>query len=327
MQRAAIRRQEVIDQVRYGIAAPVQWRAAVLAWHEAAVANKLRPATLKRYLTSIGQVRAVLDPMDVQEIDGATIRQLVTQRRRAGAGNATIRRDLTALSQVLAHAISEGWRQDNPALAHDRKAIKERRDPICLPLSNEIIAVIAECPARFGDLAAFAHETGMRQEEIASLEHDRIDRNRMVAMIYRAKARRPRAVPLTPAALALIDRQPRYLKAPWVFWHGAGERFSNIASNFGRYRAKAARKAAQRGDSFTGFRFHDLRHDFAVSYLREGFGSVYDLQQVLGHSTVKTTEGYLEYLTPDESAVAISGVARIAAQEQRSVAGETGLGT
>jgi integrase/recombinase XerD len=318
--------------VRYGIAAPVQWRAAVVAWHEAAVANKLRPATLRRYLTSIGQVRAQLEPLDVQEIDSATIRKLVTLRRRAGAGNATIRRDLTALSQVLAHAIAEGWRQDNPALAFDRKGIKERRDPICLPLPHEVAAVIAECPSRFGDLVAFAHETGMRQEEIAALEHDRIDRSRMVAMIYRAKARRPRAVPLTPAALALIDRQPRYLKGPWVFWHlatdGDGKqvaaRFSNIASNFGRYRRKAAQKAAQRGDAFTGFRFHDLRHDFAVSYLRDGRGTIYDLQQVLGHSTIKTTEGYLEYLSPDESAAAVSGLARFPAQEQRSAANESG---
>lgn len=324
IQRAAARRQEVIDQVRYGIAAPVQWRAAVVAWHEAAVANKLRPATLRRYLTSIGQVRAQLEPLDVQEIDAATIRKLVTLRRRAGAGNATIRRDLTALSQVLAHAISEGWRQDNPALGFDRKAIKERRDPICLPLPHEVAAVIAECPARFGDLTAFAHETGMRQEEVASLEHDRIDRSRMVAMVYRAKARRPRAVPLTSAALALIDRQPRYLKCPWVFWHGAGERFSNIASNFGRYRGKAAQKAAQRGEAFTGFRFHDLRHDFAVSFLRDGRGSIYDLQQVLGHSTIKTTEGYLEYLTPDESAAAVTGSARFPAQEQRLAASDSG---
>jgi integrase/recombinase XerD len=326
MERAAARRQEVVDQVRYGIAAPVAWAAAVLGWHEAAVANRLRPATIKRYLTSLGQLRAHLDPLDVQEIDAATVRKMVTARRRAGAGNATIRRDLTALSQVLQHAMNEGWRHDNPALAFNRKAVPERREPICLPLPREIVAVVTECPRRFGDLVEFAHETMMRQEEVASLQRDHIDRSRMVAMVYRAKARRPRAVPLTPHALAILDRQPPFLGAPWAFWHLAKDvqgnpcaaRFSNIASNFGRYRRKAAQKAARRGEAFTGFRFHDLRHDGAVRYLRDGRGSIYDLQQVLGHSTIKTTELYLDYLTPDERDAA----AHNQAQEQRSAAGK-----
>jgi len=43
-----------------------------------------------------------------------------------------------------------------------------------------------------------------------------------------------------------------------------------------------------------------LRHVFAVNYLRAG-GSIYDLQQVLGHSSVKVTEMYLAFLTPEEA--------------------------
>jgi len=48
------------------------------------------------------------------------------------------------------------------------------------------------------------------------------------------------------------------------------------------------------------FRFHDLRHWFSVNYLRRG-GSIYTLSQILGHSSVKVTEIYLQFLTPEEA--------------------------
>jgi integrase/recombinase XerD len=47
------------------------------------------------------------------------------------------------------------------------------------------------------------------------------------------------------------------------------------------------------------FRFHDLRHWYAVDYLRQG-GSIYHLQGILGHRSIKTTEIYLDFLTPEE---------------------------
>jgi integrase len=50
---------------------------------------------------------------------------------------------------------------------------------------------------------------------------------------------------------------------------------------------------------FVRFRFHDLRHLFAVRYLQNG-GSIYALQGIMGHTSVKTTEIYLAYLTPDQ---------------------------
>ncbi|MBI2602338.1 MAG: site-specific integrase [Deltaproteobacteria bacterium] len=44
-------------------------------------------------------------------------------------------------------------------------------------------------------------------------------------------------------------------------------------------------------------RFHDLRHTFASHFLMGG-GNIYDLQRILGHSTVQVTERYT-HLVPD----------------------------
>lgn len=42
---------------------------------------------------------------------------------------------------------------------------------------------------------------------------------------------------------------------------------------------------------------HALRHTFAIRFLEERKGDIYRLSQILGHSSVKTTEIYL-YATP-----------------------------
>jgi len=93
-------------------------------------------------------------------------------------------------------------------------------------------------------------------------------------------------------------------KSLWLFWHDDGERYVNVASGFA---AITRRLASEEGDNgevlrpwFRKFRFHDLRHLFAVEALRSGTG-IYALQQILGHRSIRTTELYFDYLTPEEA--------------------------
>lgn len=309
-------RQEVEDRAYFGASEAVSWPQAVIAWDEAIKRTKKRPGTMARYLVSLGQVRRWLDPCDVQKIDLALLRDIVKHRRKAGAGNATIRRDLTAVSSVLDHAIDEGWIEENPARMFDRRRLKESRDPIVLPQPDSLAAVMG-LASRFTDMAEFARETGMREEEIASLHHGQVDRDRMAVSLVHTKGRRAREVPLSAMALAIIDRQPQFLRSPFVFWRGAGERFINVASQFHATVKRVARKAAQQAIVLRRFRFHDLRHLFAVEYLRNRRGTIYELQQILGHASIKTTEQYLDHLTPDEKRAAIHGVVQNAARDER----------
>ena len=47
-------------------------------------------------------------------------------------------------------------------------------------------------------------------------------------------------------------------------------------------------------------KFHDLRHSFAVDHLRTRRGSISHLQQTQGDESIKTTELYPKFLTPEE---------------------------
>jgi integrase len=76
-----------------------------------------------------------------------------------------------------------------------------------------------------------------------------------------------------------------------------------VASRHGQIRTKDAVREAlglkpSETDKMPTFSLHHLRHRCAVRYLKEG-GSIYDLQQILGHESVKTAEVYLAFLDPN----------------------------
>jgi integrase/recombinase XerD len=65
-------------------------------------------------------------------------------------------------------------------------------------------------------------------------------------------------------------------------------------------------RAVADGIEFRRFAFHHLRHRHAVDWLKSG-RDIYTLQGRLGHTSVKTTEMYLAYLTPAEAQAAKFG--------------------
>lgn len=310
-------REEIEDQAVYGIDGPIAWPEAVVSWNEN-IGDAIGPRTFHRYATSLRQWRGHLDHLSVQAITTDTIKEAIKVRKRAGVKNATIRRDLTALSSVFNHAVDEGWIAESPIEAINRKRIvPEKTVTIVLPQPAAVEEIFARLPSRIRDLCEFTRETGLRMDEATSLRHTAIDRKERVITVECGKGDKVRAVPLTPRAEEIIDRQPRYIGKPWAFWQGAGERMTGLSSRIGGYMRRAAQKAAREKREFHSFSHHDFRHLFAVEYLRRGRGGIYDLQGEMGHDSISTTERYLAFLTPDQEKAARMGVAQKAAQEQR----------
>lgn len=323
VKRLAALREQIEDQTVYGIAGPIAWPDAVVSWSERA-SGSLGQNSYDRYLCSLRQVRGHLDALSVQEVTADVLKDLIKARRRAGVKNATIRRDLTAISSVLDNAADEGWIADNPVAGLNRRRIvPEKTVRIVLPQDASVALVFARLPDRIRDLCDFTRETGLRLDEVTSLRHAAIDRIERTITVEKGKGDKVRVVPLTAAAEAITDRQPRYIGKPWVFWQGKGERITGVSSRLGAFMRRVARKAAQEDVEFYPFSHHDFRHLFAVEYLRSQRGSIYDLQGELGHGTITVTERYLAFLTPDQVKAAKSTVAQRGAQIPRSEAAST----
>ncbi len=145
-----------------------------------------------------------------------------------------------------------------------------------------------------------ALNTGMRRGELAALKWDRVSFQRKQIEVTRSVSRfglqdrtksgRKRIVPMNDAVYRLLWPLWQAQKGQFVFQEEDGSPVDahHIYRDF---------HAAQRHAGFQNLiRFHDLRHTFASHFMMKG-GNLYDLQKILGHSTVKMTERYA-HLSP-----------------------------
>jgi integrase/recombinase XerD len=276
---------------------------AFVAW-DAQIERSVGPKTAKRYLCSLKQLAPWLDGRALADINGRLVAEIIRERQRAGVTNATIKRDLGALSSVMNFAILQGWIDANPVLAK-LALVPERRDPIALPTDRDIALVIERAPGMVGAMMKAALITGAREDELARSKRSDIARKQLT--VIKGKGNKLRVIDLAPfEGDEFFASLPAYVGKPHLFWHDAGEPYASFAPTFHKLMDRTEAWARKDGVEFQRFKFHDLRHRHAVDWLKSG-RDIYTLQHRLGHSSVKTTEIYLAYLTPEEERAAKAG--------------------
>jgi integrase/recombinase XerD len=268
------------------------------------IAKQVGPATAERYAGSLEQLMPYLAGKLLREIDGRLIAAIITERSKK-VSNATVKRDLGALSSVINFAIDQGWCEANPVLPRLGR-IKERRDPIVLPKVEHIGFVGDMAPGMVSAVMKAAMVTGARQGELLRAQRGHVDDERR-QMTLIGKGNKLRVIDLEPFnGYATLTGLTTYAESRerYLFWHGAGRPYSNksFKGNFTRLMGRAASAAKSKGLDFQPFRFHDLRHWHAVQWLKSG-RSIYDLQHRLGHTSIQVTEGYCKYLTSEEERI------------------------
>jgi integrase len=132
-------------------------------------------------------------------------------------------------------------------------------------------------------VALFLLSTGARCNEALSARWEHVDTAYRVWRIpaTNSKSTRVRSVPLNDSALEVLKQIER--KEGYVFVNGKTRtRYTTIAKSWERLRASAG---------LPHLRLHDLRHQFASMLVNSG-RSLYEVQQILGHSDMKVTERY-----------------------------------
>lgn len=125
--------------------------------------------------------------------------------------------------------------------------------------------------------------TGARKREVLDARWADFDIERHQWRIPVTKTGKARYVPISDGAIKLLASIPRINGCPWAFPNPkTGKPFVSIF-----YSWDSARKSAGLSD----VRMHDLRHSFA-SFLVNAGRSIYEVQKILGHTQIKTTQRY-----------------------------------
>jgi site-specific recombinase XerD len=144
------------------------------------------------------------------------------------------------------------------------------------------------------DFVMMGFYTGMRLDEIVNLRWKNVDlQNRVITVgdeEFTTKSRNQRFIPICEEALTSILSQRERRKAlpidnTYVFCKNNDERFT--ADHY----SKEFKKACKAAGMDNAIHFHSLRHSFA-SNLAQKSVSLYTIKELLGHSSISTTEIY-----------------------------------
>lgn len=169
---------------------------------------------------------------------------------------------------------------------------KSRKIPVILE-KHEIKEMIdSTANIKHKTIISALYATGMRRSELLNLKMIDIQRENMYISIKDAKGRKDRNVPLSHQLLILLRKYYKmYRPAKYMFEGSVGMKYSSASVN---NIIKASAKRARINKNVT---CHTLRHSYATHLLDKGVNLRY-IQELLGHSSPKTTEIYT-YVRPD----------------------------
>jgi integrase len=275
-------------------------------------AGEWKPKTLAGYIKLLNVLDEYFGGMFWDQVDKAALQAFASERRTKGSGTATINRYLSVMSGIADHVRElPGWPEINPVRLLPRKPRKETRLPYVRPPARDIDSIFERMRGTFGDLCRAALLCGARKDELVYLKRDDAKDGR--ATFMDTKSHLPRTISWATEARTIVERQPVIRESPYVFNTRNRGPYKRVTEMWREVVLRAQNTAQKSGSAITRMRFHDLRHEYAIRYLESG-GSLYRLQRDLGHGSIRQTERYLVYLTPEQAAIVSGGTAQNTAQ-------------
>ena len=233
---------------------------------------------------------ASLARRSLASIKGSDIATFIRGRQAEGLGANAIRLDLALLSHVFTVAGS-AWGMES--LGNPVKRIRGQRPKLPGGRTRRLVddeyqrlveAASGDQGGQIGPLITWAIETAMRRGEIAAMRWEHLDRKARVLLIPETKTGTPRRVPLSVAALAVLDGLPRRIDGR--VW---GMRPDSISQAFERVCGAAG---------IEGLTFHDLRHEATSRLFEKGLNPM-QVAAITGHKTLQMLKRYTHLRAED----------------------------
>lgn len=220
-----------------------------------------------------------IKPLDLQRI--------INIRRQMGKAPGTCDRIVILTRYIFNLAIK--WKvpgvKENPAKAVDLLKVDNRRER-CLH-QDEVRRLFEALRCSEHPMLPYIIPmlllTGARKREVLDARWEDFDFDNRLWRIPVTKIGRPRTVPISDGVIELLKSVPRAGNSDYVFPNpDTGRPYVATHNAWHALRVRAG---------LSDVRLHDLRHSFASILVNSG-RSLYEVQHLLGHTQIKTTERY-----------------------------------
>ncbi len=229
-----------------------------------------------------------IEPIDHKMIE----RYLYYLKEQRNFADASRKRHLYSLSSFMKYLIREGNITANPCeKVAPFPSIRQERQPLT---ETEIEELFQHAHGLTKTLIYTLYYTGARISELCRLQLSDIHFEKNQITLF-GKGRRERMCPLHPKLKKELSFYIRHLRgsdSPFLF---STKKTGRLSSSYARYLIHELVAEIGWDKQVT---CHTFRHSFATNLLRKGI-DLYKIQQLLGHSSLRTTEIYLHLLSEE----------------------------
>ena len=274
-------------------ATEASWAAALARFDDWQLARGMGEKTRRAYGVDLAQLAEWASARDLEPhaLTHRELRHFAGVVSERGAMKSTVARKLAAIRTFYRHLVERGELEANPA-----ELVSSPKKDSYLPKvlkPAEVAELLERIPGstpldlRDRALLELAYAAGLRAEELVNLDVGSLDADAEEVRVE-GKGGRTRVVPVGEHAWRALDR---YLARGRTVL-GVGESEALFLSKSGRRLSTSdVRRRLRIQTRRAGISPHTLRHSFAT-HLLEGGADLRAIQELLGHSSISTTQTY-----------------------------------
>lgn len=207
---------------------------------------------------------------------------------------AMVNQYISAFKILQVDVLKRDWQQ-----IKIKRPRREKKLPVVLSIDEVERLIAVTQNIKHKSILMLSYSSGIRLEELQQIKPSAIDSSRMQVHVVQGKGKKDRYTLLSVKALETLRVYYKYTRPSNYLFESQYKKGKPLA---GSTLNKIVKKNATKAGITKKISFHTLRHCFATHLLEKGV-NLRLIQQFMGHTSLKTTSGYLHLVNIDPSSV------------------------
>lgn len=208
--------------------------------------------------------------------------------------SALVNQHISAFKILQVDVLKRDWQQ-----IKIKRPRREKKLPVVLSIDEVERLIAVTQNIKHKAILMLSYSSGIRSGELQQIKPSAIDSSRMQVHVVQGKGKKDRYTLLSEKALETLRVYYKYTRPSTFLFESQYKKGKPLA---GSTLNSIVKKNASKAGIKKRISFHTLRHCFATHLLEKGV-NLRLIQQFMGHTSLKTTSGYLHLVNIDPSSV------------------------